>query len=574
MLSLTAFGAIAQSARVANKAKQCVPGREVQSDNRGGGGLSCPEAEGFDSGFPATWTNVEVNAAENWVYNGTGGNPDGHMDIQYDASLALQDESLITPDFDLSAIPNAALYFDWFMSYYWGVDPNDNYDLIVSISTDGGANWTQLWTEASEGEFDNYTFYTEIVPLTAYASSTAARFKFNYNGSDGAQAKFDNIKLCTMPFNDLMAVTAYAGDVINDYVYSKVPLEQAVEVVAGVVVSNMGSATQTNLDADWEVLFNGSSVASGNVAGPASLAAGATDTIWVSTGFTPTATGDVVVNMTVGSAENEEVPADNTASSGFTVTDFVWGHDVDTEDYFELGYTAAEEPSGFEMGARYFCQVDGSSIYALQFALGASTTSTAVTVKVYEGDPANGSISETLYDIQSGDLSSTAVNIITVVLDQPADMTAGNVYTATVAIEGGDGGTIMGTNADDGDGGQALYLGSDQNWYNWIGLTTSMRLNLNPDISSVGDMSSFVGFHTFPNPANDELNVSVTTRADEKVSVRLMSMAGAVVAEGSMNTLAGSASRLKLNIADVAAGMYMVQVSTATGTVTQKLAVN
>ena len=377
-----------------------------------------------------------------------------------------------------------------------------------------------------------------------------------------------------MPDNDLIANMAYAGDLVNDYIYSQVPLEQAVEVVAGVIVTNMGAAAQTNVEVDWEVVFNGTSVATGNEAGSANLATGATDTIWVSTGYTPNATGDLVVNMTVSALEDEVTPADNIASNGFTVTDYVWGHDNETEGYFGLGYTAAEEPSGFEMGARYFCQVEGSSVYALQFALGATTTSTAVTVKVYEGDPANGSISETLYDIQSGDLSSNSLNIITVVLDQPADMAAGNVYTATVAIEGGDGGTIMGTGTDDGDGGQALYLGSDGNWYNWIGLTTSMRLNLNPDISGMDEMSAFAGFHTFPNPASEELNVSVTTRGDEKVSVKLISATGSVVAENSMKTMAGAASRVQLNTTDISSGLYMVQISTGASTVTQKVMVN
>jgi hypothetical protein len=539
-----------------------------------GGGVACALDEGFDSAIPASWDNIMTNANENWTWTGTGGNPDGRIDCQYDASLGQQDESIITDSIDLSSLTAPGLYFDWFMSYYWGVTPNDNYDLTVSITTDNGANWTDLWTEADAGEFDSYTWYTKQVDLSAYASETGAQFRFNYNGADGAQAAFDNIKVCDLPANDLVLNAVYGGDNINDYLYSMIPTSQAVEVIAGAVATNFGVATQNNVSYDWELLLDGSSVASGTEAGAAMLMPGGMDTVWISTGYTPSTVGELTVSIEVSADETEQVPDDNSGEVSIMYTDYVWGHDHEDGDYFELGYAAtdANGAQGFEMGARYFCQVDGDMIYALQFALGSSTTATSIVVKVYENDPALGPVSETVYDIMPGDLSSGSVNIMTVVLDDAVAMSSGSVYTATVEISAGDDGYILGNGDDDGDGGQALYLGTDGSWYNWIGLTTSMRLNLDAT-TDVQENEAVSGVYMYPNPANENLTVGFVSKAGEDLTVNILGVDGALVASEQLATKAGQSSTVTFNVENLAAGMYMVQIEGAKSSLTQRVVV-
>lgn len=548
--------------------------RAIESGVVRGGGLSCPSAEGFDSGFPSSWTNVATNANENWTYTATGGNPDGHMDIAYDASLGQQDESLITAPIDLSAIPTVGLYFDWFMSYYWGVDPNDNYDLTVSISVDGGTNYTDLWTEADAGQFDSYAWYTKVLDLGAYASETAAIFKFNYNGSDGAQAKFDNINFCSLPSNDLRLDVVYTGDVINDYVYTRIPLSQATEVIAGAVALNFGVATQNNLSYDWTVTLDGSSVASGTVAGASILASGEVDTVWVSTGYTPDATGEIVVSFEVSADETEEVPGDNTLEEALLVTDFEWGHDYENEDYFGFGY-AGNDPDGsggFEVGARYFCQVDGDMIYALQFPLSSTTTSVSVTAKVYEDMTTSPAVSETVYDIQTGDLSGTGVNFITVVLDDPVAMVPGSVYIATVAIEAGDSGYILGNDIDDNDAGQVVYFVNDDTWYNWVGLTTAMRLNLDGTIG-IEENQDVSGVYVYPNPAMDVLNVGFVSKQNQNINMNIIAMDGSLIQTQQVIAKAGQSNSVRFDTQNLAAGVYMIQMIGANSSLTQRVVV-
>ncbi len=544
----------------------------VATETTRGGGLTCSLDESFDSGFPSAWTNVETNANENWVWGATSGNGDGGMDIAYDAALGNQDESIITEAIDLSALPNPGLYFDWFASYFWAVSPNDNYDLTVSISTDGGSSWTALWSEEDAGEFETFTWYTEVIDLAAYASETSVTFEFNYTGNDGAQAALDNISVCSLPANDLRLDYVYTGDVVNDYIYKKIPVTQAVEIVAGAIVTNFGVAAQTNLSYDWEITLDGSSVASGTEAGAASLAAGATDTVWVSTGYTPSAVGEIVVSFEVSADETEEVPADNAGEASVEITEYVWGHDDEELDYFGLGYDATEEAAGFEMGADYFCQVDGDMIYALQFALSSSTTSSSVIAKVYEDDPANGPVSETVYDIMPGDLSSGAINFITVVLDDPVAMTAGSVYSATVEISAGDDGYILGNSEDDNDGGQSLYLGSDGNWYNWVGLTTSMRLNLDGTIG-IEENEDLTGLYMYPNPATDNFTVGFVAKDDQDMTVNILGGNGALVLSEQVVAKVGQSSTVTFNVDGLASGIYMVQLQGAKSTITQRIVV-
>lgn len=579
MLTVAISGALAQNSqnlpiKEVNTSKYA--DRTAVSNNSRGGGLNCPSTEGFDAGLPGTWSNVAVNANENWVYEATGGNPDGHMDIQYDAALGNQDESLITAAYDLSLVSNPGLYFDWFMSYYWGVDPNDNYDLTIAISVDGGTNWTDIWTEADYGgEFDSYVWYTSYVDLSAYATETSATFRLNYSGADGAQAKFDNINLCSLPANDLRIDEVFTGDIINDFIYTRIPLSQAVEVVAGAVASNFGVAAQTNVSYDWEVTLDGNSVASGTVAGPATLAPGGIDSVWVSTGYTPTATGEVVVSFDVSADETEEVPADNTWEEGFLVNDILWGHDYEDEDYFSFGYATGDPDAagGFEFGAQYFCQVDGDAIYALEFPLSNTTTAQSVIVKVYEDAQTNGAVEETVFDVMPGHLSSTGVNFITVVLDNPVTMASGSVYTATVAIDAGEDGYILGNNIDDNDAGQAVYFADIDTWFNWVGLTTAMRVNINPNVASVEENSDVSGVYIYPNPANDVVNVGFVSKEDQNVTANIISANGALVSTQTVIGKAGQSNMVTFDTQALSSGIYMLQLVGVNSTLTQRVVV-
>jgi hypothetical protein len=141
-----------------------------------------PYANAFDVADPC-WTIEQFNANVTWVWNGLDA-----YSCEYDDALADQDEWLISPEFDLSAFSSENLIakFNWLGSYTWAVDPNENYDMLFKVSTDG-STWTTLWDETMAGVFTDWTEYLATVDITTYAGEASVIFAFNYVGNDGAQ---------------------------------------------------------------------------------------------------------------------------------------------------------------------------------------------------------------------------------------------------------------------------------------------------------------------------------------------------------------------------------------------------
>ena len=157
-------------------------------------------SEGFESAVPpAGWSTVITNggATFNW-YQGTAAFEGTYSaQILYDPALVPQDEWLISPSMDLTSVTSdIRVEFYWTMSYYWGIDPFDNYDLELWISTDGGSSFpTLLWDESSEGVFTSFTFYKTAVSLAAYIGESDIVLAWRYVGSDGAQGNVDFVNV-------------------------------------------------------------------------------------------------------------------------------------------------------------------------------------------------------------------------------------------------------------------------------------------------------------------------------------------------------------------------------------------
>lgn len=153
--------------------------------------------ESFESWLPTGWTHVQTNNSQTW-YQGSYSPYDGifYANIEYDPALVPQDEWLITPTLDFSGSnSNLELSFWWLTSYYWHVDPNNNVDLEVLVSTDDGQTWSgrPLWTEDEYGLFENWTWYNTVLELDDYVGESTVKIGFRYVGVDGAQYSLDYI---------------------------------------------------------------------------------------------------------------------------------------------------------------------------------------------------------------------------------------------------------------------------------------------------------------------------------------------------------------------------------------------
>jgi hypothetical protein len=192
--------------------------------------------EDFSSWPPASWTIIngtESVGTQRWHSEGSG---DTYAAILYDNGdgvIRNQDEWLISPEVTIPV--NAFLKFDYNSNPYWMVDPNDNADFNVKISTDGGTTWTNIWNE-NTAEFE-YSEWTEAyINLDAYEGQSA-KIAFQYIGIDACWFYIDNVRVYGLPEFDLEITDArinffeiydYVEDP-SDFHYSshlqKIPIE-------------------------------------------------------------------------------------------------------------------------------------------------------------------------------------------------------------------------------------------------------------------------------------------------------------------------------------------------------------
>lgn len=166
--------------------------------------------EGFEGGVipPTDWTHIQYNPVETWQID----DYDPHSGIYcascfYDATYTdVQDEWLITPSMDFTPYDEVYLSFWWMMSYYWGVDPYDNYDCNVKVSIDEGTTWTLVWNENAIGTFDNWVWYDTTfgthIDLSAYTTYSDVLIGFQYEGYDGAQLSIDDVNIYGLTFGE------------------------------------------------------------------------------------------------------------------------------------------------------------------------------------------------------------------------------------------------------------------------------------------------------------------------------------------------------------------------------------
>lgn len=157
---------------------------------------SFPYLEGFENFNLGCFSVQQSNPVETWYWTNETAFIGPYAGIGYARiaySLSPQDEWLISPSFNFANVENASLVFHWSLSYTYSMEPYDNYDLILKVTTNGGLSWTSIWDESQVGVFENWIYYEETVDLSAFAGQENVQFAFNYVGADGAAAYLDEI---------------------------------------------------------------------------------------------------------------------------------------------------------------------------------------------------------------------------------------------------------------------------------------------------------------------------------------------------------------------------------------------
>ncbi|MBO4646355.1 MAG: DUF2436 domain-containing protein [Bacteroidales bacterium] len=152
------------------------------------GGVFPPECWRLNSTNSITWTsNVNQNDNSTWAY------------CNYADDF--QDEQLITKTIDLSGSVQPMLTFEFEASntYITSTDPDEQYNLVIYISTDGGNTFasTPLYDMRNDqNNFSDWSITTSnAIDLTPYAAENNVQIMFQYIGTYGAEMWIDNVTI-------------------------------------------------------------------------------------------------------------------------------------------------------------------------------------------------------------------------------------------------------------------------------------------------------------------------------------------------------------------------------------------
>ncbi len=165
---------------------------------------SYPYTQNFNSSnLPNCWSTQISNSSYTW--QSTTGYSIGDIDVAPVSGSNFwyvpwddgqnQNEWLISEAFDLSVITSPSISFRFSGSHYWSVSPEDNCDLDLLISLNGGA-WIVIWNEADHPDFNDnntYQWLTTNLSLASYQGNSNVKFAFRYTGNNGANFAIDNI---------------------------------------------------------------------------------------------------------------------------------------------------------------------------------------------------------------------------------------------------------------------------------------------------------------------------------------------------------------------------------------------
>jgi len=168
------------------------------------------EEDFTDGNMPPTgdwgaWNLIQTNQNETWYIDASDPHSEPYCGTVHRGNdLYLQDEWLITPSLDFSGHSKIHLQFMWYTDF-WASHYANITNLNVSISTDGGSNWTLLWSEDSIiGTFPTWEWIDtnngDFIDLSDYADETDVKISFRYtsNSTEQPQAQefsIDDIKV-------------------------------------------------------------------------------------------------------------------------------------------------------------------------------------------------------------------------------------------------------------------------------------------------------------------------------------------------------------------------------------------
>jgi len=142
-------------------------------------------------------------------------------------------------------------------------------------------------------------------------------------------------------------------------------------------------------------------------------------------------------------------------------------------------------------------------------------------------------------------------------------------YNSNNALISGSTYTIPSSNSIDRDGSHNTLTTFDHYYLDNVTFDESefnLAIGINEAVASFGTVA------TYPNPANEAVNVNITLNKNENVTVSMFNALGQVVVTETRNMTAGF-NTVKMNTSNLESGVYFMSVTAGTSTTTTKVVI-
>lgn len=454
----------------------------------------------------------------------------------------------------------------------------------VQVSTNGttfttvrnNLNYSVLSSTGGDPYANPENISVNLAPYTTGATNVWIRFSWTTNFPNSASNPnvwvaygwyIDDIALTTNADNEIEAQSPYWGS--NGLPYYQIPGAQVAPIDFSADAFNGGTATQNNVTLNVDIntgTFTGTSAG-------ATIAPGQTDSIGLTTQFTPPATPTTYnVDWNISQTETDDIPVNNALPAvSFQVTDFIYARDNNSVDggTFNSG-------NQFEAGP-LFEVFANANIYSVDVRIASNAVVGAnVYAKLYSIDGQGNFVQEdqsNYFELAANNIGQW-INLDFLSGTSGFPLAAGSTYLVVIASDG-DGGAsndLVVATAGESDPQTCFYFdGTDQTWY-YTTSTPMVRMNFDPASNTVGveENDQVFGVALYPNPTSNDLNIQYTLGNASGVQVAVVDVMGKEVATFNEGVQTEGAHTLNVNAASFANGVYYVNITSDATTVTKK----
>ncbi len=450
------------------------------------------------------------------------------------------------------------------------------------ISVDGGTNWITVGDNTDKGVFSQsggapYANPTqETINLASYipGGSTSLMVRFHWTTRFPASAtnpnvwvtygwNIDDVAISTPPDYDLAVTNNYWGS--EGLAYYKIPTTQIAPIDFSLNVKNEGGMSMTNVA--YNVAVTGAATFNGSSA-PATIAAGASDSLFLTTQFTPSVVGTYNVARSLTSTEVDDVPSNNSVGNNFSldVTNYIYARDNGVSDgYIDNAADIFQAGNFFDIWANQ--TVKGVDV---RFATGTPVGS-EVYARIHKIDPVSGDI---VYVGESAVIPLTNAQIntnFTIYLGSALSLEANTTYFVMVGtyspnVRIATAGISVPQTSFFVDGDDILvqanrYYTTETPW---------VRLNFDPSLG-LDELTSATDVTVYPNPFAGTTEVKFNLKSDASVSAVVTDLSGRTVATVPASQMAAGSQTIAIDGNSFDAGVYNVTLSVGNETMTKRI---